>query len=285
MITGTTKLLGVIGYPIEHSLSPVMHNAAIKQLNLDYVYLPLPIAPENLATALDGFRAIDLVGFSATIPHKQSLIPLLAEITPEAQAIGAVNTVWWNGTGWSGTNTDIIGFLSPLKKLARNWHNTTALIMGNGGAARAVVVACHQLGCDKIQVVGRSLPKLLEFQESWSSIPIKVEIYPWTELTELIGEADLIINTTPIGMSPNINDSPITEEMGQRIKSTAIAYDLIYNPKPTRFLTLANQSGATIIDGLEMLVQQGAAALEIWLGQPVPADIMAQSLLNYLKLD
>mgnify|MGYP006363935599 CR=1 FL=1 len=169
-ITGTTRLLGVIGNPIAHSLSPVIHNAAIAHLGLDCIYVAFPVTSANLATALDGFDAIGVIGCSVTIPHKQAIIPLLADITPLAQAVGAVNTIWKTPTGWQGTNTDVAGFISPLAAMQRDWARTTAVILGNGGAARAVVAGCHQLGCGQIQVVGRDGAKLAEFRHSWQDI-------------------------------------------------------------------------------------------------------------------
>lgn len=285
MINGKTQLLGVIGHPIEHSLSPVMHNAAIEQLGVNFVYLPFPIAPESLAQAIEGFRAIGLKGFSVTIPHKQAIMPLLSEISPTAQAIGAVNTVCRTEAGWSGTNTDVIGFLAPLKALERDWTNATAVILGNGGAARAVVAGCHQLGYAQIQVVGRNSQKLQEFLQSWqkSPFPVNLSVHTWDQLPDLLPAANLLVNTTPIGMHPKVEDSPLTPAEIVKLSSNAIAYDLIYTPRPTQFLQQAQAQGAIVIDGLEMLVQQGAAALELWLQQPAPADVMRQALLRYLE--
>lgn len=286
MITGKTKLLGVIGNPIEHSLSPVMHNAAIAKLQLDYVYLPFPIKAEDLPAAITGFAAIDLIGFSVTIPHKQAIIPLLTEVSPIAKAIGAVNTVWRTETGWSGTNTDVEGFLSPLKSYNQNWHQTTALILGYGGAARAVVAGCAQLNCGKIQVVGRDPQKLKAFQNSWqnSELAVNLSVHHWQELPDLIGESNLLVNTTPVGMYPHVDRSPIDAELMEKLPKNAIAYDLIYTPNPTKFLQIAKEQGVEAIDGLEMLVQQGAAALQIWLRQQVPVDVMRQSLRQHLGL-
>lgn len=284
-IKGTTKLLGVIGHPIEHSLSPVMHNAAIAQLGLDYVYLPLPVKPEDLEVALLGFAAINLVGFSVTIPHKQAIMPFLADVSTVAQAVGAVNTVWRTADGWNGTNTDVEGFLAPLRRRKQNWSQTTALILGNGGAARAVVAGCSQLGCKKIRVVGRNEQKLNEFLRSWANSPfaVNLEVYLWEELPSLLPQASLLVNTTPIGMYPHSDASPVDEAAMAQLPADAIAYDLIYTPSPTRFLQHAQRCGAIAIDGLEMLVQQGAAALKIWLQQPVPVDTMRQALQNHLK--
>lgn len=286
MITGKTKLLGVIGDPIEHSLSPVMHNAAIAKLQLDYVYLPFPIKAEDLPAAITGFAAIGLTGFSVTIPHKQAIIPLLTEVSPIAKEIGAVNTVWRTETGWNGTNTDVEGFLAPLKNYNPNWHQTTALILGCGGAARAVVAGCAQLNCAKIQVVGRDPQKLKAFQNSWknSQLAVNLSVHPWQELPDLIDESNLLVNTTPVGMYPHIDESPVSAELMGKLPGNAIAYDLIYTPNPTKFLQIAKEQGAEAIDGLEMLVQQGAAALQIWLKQQPPVEVMRQSLRQYLQI-
>lgn len=284
MITGTTKLLGVIGNPVEHSLSPLMHNAALAKLDLNYVYLPFPIEPENLAKALDGFAAIGVVGFNATIPHKSALIPLLSEIEPIAQSVGAVNTVFRQDNKWIGTNTDVEGFVSPLKSLNRDWSQTHAVILGNGGAARAVVCGCTQLGCGSLTVVGRSLQKLQEFKDSWknSSLKVNLKIHQWDSIPEIISDTNLLINTTPIGMYPKVENSPINADLFAHLPKDAIVYDLIYTPSPTKFLQYARENNAIAIDGLEMLVEQGAAALKIWLQQDVPVEVMRQTLQQKL---
>lgn len=278
-ITGKTKLLGVIGDPVAHSLSPVMHNAAIAHLGLDYVYLPFPIKSENLAAAITGFAAIGVVGFSITIPHKQAIVPFLAEIYPTARLVGAVNTVWHTEKGWCGTNTDVAGFLAPLQPLARDWSQIVPTILGTGGAARAVAVGCAELGCREIRVVGRDWKKLENFKVSWANTPLEgaISLHSWDELSGLVCQTQLLVNATPVGMSPHIGESPLEAAITEKILPDAIAYDLIYTPRPTKFLQQARARGANTIDGLEMLVQQGAAALEIWLGQPAPVEIMRQS--------
>lgn len=284
MITGKTKLLGVIGHPIEHSLSPIMHNAAIAHLGLDYAYLPLPVKPENLAEALRGFAAIDLQGFNITIPHKQSIMPLLSQLSEVAEAVGAVNTVWRTEQGWNGTNTDVAGFLAPLGALDRPWGDTIALILGNGGAARAVVAGCAQLGITEIHVIGRDIQKLQAFQHSWHSPLLKaaLQVHSWERVSELLPHAGLLVNTTPIGMAPHADRSPLTAAEMERFSTNGVAYDLIYTPNPTVFLQSARDQGATAIDGLEMLVYQGAAALEIWLRQPAPVEVMRTALHQHL---
>lgn len=285
-ITGKTKLLGIIGHPVEHSLSPIMQNAAINHLELDYIYIPFPIEPQNLQTAIQGFAAIDIVGFNVTIPHKQAIIPFLSHIEPIAQTVGAVNTVTYKNQQFIGTNTDITGFLAPLQTYQQDWSQKRAVILGNGGAARAVVTACHQLGCGEIYVVGRNEQKLKEFHNSWnnSSLALNLQTHNWDILPNLIAQTDLLINTTPIGMYPKVEESPLSIEEIAHLPKGAIAYDLIYTPRPTQFLQQAQQAGAITIDGLEMLVQQGAAALKIWLQrETVPVDVMRLALSEYLR--
>ncbi|WP_448564962.1 shikimate dehydrogenase [Trichothermofontia sp.] len=291
IIKGTTKLLGVMGDPIGHSLSPVMHNRAIAALGVDYVYVPLPVKAADLETAIRGLAAIGMQGFNVTIPHKQAIVPFLSDVTELAQAVGAVNTVWWNGSGWSGTNTDVAGFLAPLTGSAAvlpreslDWSLMKAVILGNGGAARAVVAGCYQLGVAAIQVVGRHPDKLAQFQQSWQAVPwsLPLTVHPWEDLPELVAQADLLVNTTPIGMTPHPDQSPLTAAIAAQIKPSAIVYDLIYTPQQTQLLQQAQAQGATAIGGVEMLVQQGAVALERWLNRPVPVATMRQALLEAL---
>ncbi len=289
MISGKTKLLGVIGHPIGHSLSPVMHNAALSQLpQHDFVYVAFPIAPENLAVAVQGFEAIGVVGFSVTIPHKQAIMSQLVSISELAQAIGAVNTVWKQPDGWHGTNTDITGFMAPLLALNRDWSSVDVLCLGNGGAARAIVAGCAQLGVQSIQVVGRTPDNLALFHQSFQSVESirdRLSIHPWNTIDTLIANAGLIVNTTPIGMAPNIATSPLTASQSAKIQPGTIAYDLIYTPSPTQFLHQAQTQGAIVFDGLEMLVQQGAEALKIWTGcDQVPLAVMRRSLQEKLGL-
>lgn len=284
LIKGTTKILGVIGDPIEHSLSPLMHNAAIEALGVDYVYLPIPVKVADLSTAIAGFKAIGLLGFSVTIPHKQTILSFLSEVSDVAKIVGAVNTVWRTDNGWHGTNTDVEGFIAPLQGYNRDWSQVTPLILGCGGAARAVVVGLSGLGCTDINVVGRDLQKLSQFQQSLSNVSLSINISAWEQIDDLVPQAELVVNTTPIGMYPNVEQCPIEEAVMEKLQPGAIAYDLIYTPNPTQFLKLAKQQKAIAIDGLEMLVQQGVAAFKIWVGETPPVDIMRQVLRQQLGL-
>lgn len=268
-----------------------MHNAALaaiqkQQPHLDYVYVPLSVKPADLAVAMAGFTAIGLVGFNITLPHKQAILPFLSRTSAIAKIVGAVNTVWQVEDGWEGTNTDLQGFLAPLSQYERDWKQSTALILGSGGAARAVAVACAQLGCAEIGVIGRNQFKLEQFQQSWQHHWTKstLQVYPWETLPQLLPRAGLLVNSTPVGMHPHVDQSPLTKTELEGLPADAIIYDLIYIPRPTQFLVQAKQRGLVAIDGLEMLVQQGAAALEIWLKQPVPVAIMRQAAEDYLGL-
>lgn len=293
-LQGTTRLLAVIGDPVRHSLSPLMHNAALAAMGLDYAYVALPVTAARLGDAIGGFEAIALAGFNITIPHKQAIAPYLSEISAIAQGVGAVNTVSWTDRGWQGTNTDVEGFLAPLLDLARDWSQTRALVLGHGGAARAVVAGCVQLGCPAIHVVGRNPAKLAAFQQSWQGSPLTqnwplaetLQVHGWEALAELMPEAGLVVNTTPVGMSPNVEACPVPGEAMAKLRAGAIAYDLIYVPNPTVFLQGASARGAIAINGLEMLVQQGAAALRIWTArEDIPVDIMRNTLKQHLRLE
>ncbi|MEO1146447.1 MAG: shikimate dehydrogenase [Cyanobacteria bacterium J06638_22] len=284
VVDGKTKLLGVMGYPVEHSLSPVIHNAAIAHLQLNYVYLPFPVCPDDLSHAIKGFEAIGVVGVNLTIPHKQAILPYLTDVSELATAVGAVNTIWQTPQGWSGTNTDVEGFLAPLQAQPRSWSEATVLVLGNGGAARAVVAGCAHLSVRAIQVAGRNPEKLQHFQNGWlqPAIQTSLSTHTWDALPALLPEAMLIVNTTPIGMAPHTDASPLPASLWSLAKPGAIAYDLIYTPRPTRFLREAQAQGLAIIDGMEMLVQQGAAALKLWVQQSVPIDIMRMALEDAL---
>lgn len=263
-----------------------MQNAAIAHLGADYVYLPFWVEPETLVEAVNGLASIRVRGFNVTIPHKQAILRLLSDISPLAQAVGAVNTVWRMGDRWHGTNTDVTGFLAPLRSLQRDWQRSEVVILGNGGAARAVVAGCTELECGKIRVFGRDRQKLDQFHQSWHHSPLAVtlETHTWDALPNFFPTAGLVVNTTPIGMYPQVDQLPVSPELMHLLEPRAIAYDLIYTPSPTLFLKLASEQGATAIDGLEMLIQQGAAALEIWLNQTPSVDVMRQSLRQHLGI-
>ena len=286
-INGSTKLLGLIGDPVAHSLSPAMHNAALAHMSINTVYLPLPVKSAQVGTALAGFSSISMKGINVTIPHKQTVLPFLDEITDTARQVGAVNTLYpLPSGGWGGTNTDVSGFLYPLHQLDRPWGQSIALILGSGGAARATVQGCIELGFQQVVAVGRSPDRLASLCETWPQLTTA----SWEELPDWLPKSLLVVNATPIGMKSE-NDSeavlqtPLSQDQLALLPEMAIAYDLIYIPRPTTFLKLAQSRGLTTFDGLEMLVQQGAIALSLWLeGREVPIAVMRKAAMNHLGL-
>jgi len=273
-ITAHTALLGVLGHPVGHSLSPAMHNAAIDALGLDWVYLALPVPAEGLATVVRGLEAIGCRGLNITIPHKQSVAGLCRRLSPLAERVGAVNTlVPLEGGGWLGTNTDVEGFLTPLR--GQSWQGRQALVLGNGGSARAVVAALVELELDTITVVGRRPEALAAFAADCSSWAPRLGTCTLDRpLEPLLAAADLVVNTTPVGM--NSEQCPLSPGQLAVLRPMATVYDLIYVPRPTQLLRQAAARGCSTIDGLTMLVHQGAASLRLWSGRSdVPVAAMA----------
>jgi shikimate dehydrogenase len=273
-ITAHTALLGVLGHPVGHSLSPAMHNAAIDALGLDWVYLALPVPAEELATVVRGLEAIGCRGLNVTIPHKQAVAGLCRRLSPLAERVGAVNTlVPLEGGGWLGTNTDVEGFLTPLR--GQSWQGRQALVLGNGGSARAVVAALVELELDTITVVGRRPEALAAFAADCSSWAPRLGICTLDRpLEPLLAAADLVVNTSPVGM--NSDQCPLSPGQLAVLRPLTTVYDLIYVPRPTRLLREAAARGCRTIDGLTMLVQQGAASLRLWSGRSdVPVAAMA----------
>ncbi|MDB9525268.1 shikimate dehydrogenase [Oscillatoria sp. CS-180] len=284
-LNGATQVLGIIGHPVEHSLSPPMQNAALAALGINGVYVPFSVEPEAVEAAIAGLWSLGIQGFNVTIPHKQAVMSHLAQITDVGKAVGAVNTVWRVEQGWQGTNTDVTGFIAPLKSSHQDWSQARVVVLGNGGAARAVIAGCMMLGCADLWVVGRSADKLQWFAESWQDSPLQPTIQTglMADINALLPETTLLVNTTPLGMYPHTEAAPVTSMQLALMPAGAIAYDLIYTPSPTQFLKLAAQAGLQTWDGTEMLVQQGAAALEIWTQQTPPIEIMRQTLKAQLN--
>ncbi|MHB1295481.1 MAG: shikimate dehydrogenase [Anaerolineae bacterium] len=281
-LSGRTRLVGVIGWPIAHSLSPAMHNAAFRALGLDWCYVPLPVAPSALAEAMAGVRALGFQGINATVPHKEGLPALMDELTPEARAIGAVNTVLARGQGLLGHNTDASGFLRSLREIGFEPRACRALVLGAGGAARAVVYALASQGAH-VTLVNRSAERARTLAEAFRELPGRIEAMPW--LADALGRAardvDLIVNTTPLGMWPEMDASPWPAETP--LPAGALCYDLIYNPRETRFLRQAREAGARGLDGLPMLVHQGAEAFKLWTGVEPPVDAMLAACVAALQ--
>jgi len=270
------KLVGIIGYPISHSVSPAMHNAAFKILGLDWEYLPFEVKPEDLEKKVAELREKGLIGFNVTIPHKEAIIPLLDEVTKLPKIIGAVNTVKNEGGKLVGYNTDGAGFIESLKTDASfKAAGKKAVMLGAGGAAKAVAVMLASEGIKELVITDIDLEKaeaLTDYVGSYFDVSVMCAKQKSDELKRALKEADLIINATPIGMHPKEDKCPIDEKT--EIGKQTTVFDLVYNPPETKLMKLAKEKGARAFNGLGMLVRQGAIAFTIWTQKPAPVDVM-----------
>ncbi|WP_392351208.1 shikimate dehydrogenase [Parasynechococcus sp.] len=288
MINGGTGLVGLLGHPVKHSLSPVMHNAALQAMERNWRYLALPCSEERLAAVLEGLHAVGCHGLNVTIPHKQTVAALCRDLSPLAQRLGAVNTlIPRDDGGWHGHNTDVEGFLAPLG--ARdNWAGRHAVVIGYGGSAKAVVAGLQSLNLATITLVGRRATGLDGFLKGMATAdaPLRSCLDSDPALTTAIAHADLIVNTTPVGMNQHDEAGaiPLGKELWTQLPTQATLYDLIYTPRPTPWLQYGHGRGHRCIDGLEMLVQQGAASLRLWShSDTVPVETMRSAAEAALK--
>ena len=288
MINGDTGLVGLLGNPVRHSLSPAMHNAALQALQLNWSYLALPCTSQNLQGVLQGLRAVNCRGLNVTIPHKQDVAELCQELSPLAKRLGAVNTlIPIDSGGWHGTNTDVEGFLTPLGEES-SWNNRHGVILGCGGSARAVAAGLQRLGLASITVIGRR-PEVLDgfiADLHHNDAPLTPCLHSSPVLPSLIEQADLVVNTTPVGMAQHGDAQafPLGEAVWSHLQESAVLYDLVYTPRPTAWLRWGQSRGHRCIDGLDMLVQQGAASLRLWSDRnDVPVETMRLAAVAALK--
>ena len=275
MITARTRICGLIGDPVGHSMSPAMHNAAFSSLGLDYAYLPFRVEKERLASAIEGVRALGIRGLNVTIPHKVAVMPFLDGLDPLAERIGAVNTIVNDNGHLQGYNTDAGGFLKALLAGGIEPDGKRVVILGAGGASRAVSFALAERGA-AIVILNRppEMDWAVELAASLSRFSDKgVRALELNEqnLRAVLEPADILVNATSVGMSPNVSQTPVAKGL---LRSGLVVFDVIYNPVTTRLLAEAREVGAEAIGGLDMLVWQGALAFEMWTGLKAPVDIM-----------
>ena len=285
MITSKTSFLALIGNPVSHSLSPIMQNAAIQYLGLDLIYIAIPCKNEDCEIVVDSLRKMNCKGLNITIPFKQKVFDYCSEISSVAKKIKAINTLkLTDNKNWSGTNTDIDGFIYPLKKL--NLKKKTSMVLGSGGAARSVIQGLINLQLSQIIIISRNKKSLNELISDFKDdIQIKGFLNTNTGIDNLIEETDLIVNTTPVGMSKTTTYDalPFGQSFWKNIKSNTIVYDLVYNPSPTPFLKYCDKKGCMTIDGVQMLIAQGAKSLSFWTnGLEIPFDVMHDAIKKYL---
>ncbi len=256
------KLFGVIGDPIAHSMSPLMHNDLFQNYSMDAHYFPFHVKKENLLDAINGLKSLGVCGFNITVPHKVAIIPLLDQIDPLANAIGAVNTVVNVDGKLVGYNTDGNGYVRGLTEQITNLQDQAVLMIGSGGAARALFFSLAKAGVKRLDICNRTKEKASTLIEE-CPYHVNSSAYEMKEAEEQLGEYDVIIQTTTIGMSPHDEDVPLSLE---HLKAGTFVSDIIYNPLETAFLREAKKKGAMIQNGLDMFVFQGALAFEIWTG-------------------
>tara|TARA_B100000212_G_scaffold238623_1_gene181677 strand:+ start:54 stop:914 length:861 start_codon:yes stop_codon:yes gene_type:complete len=286
MITSKTNFLALIGNPVNHSLSPIMHNAAIEYLGLDLIYFSIPCNEKDFEIVIKSLSKINCKGINITIPFKEKALNCCSKISPLAKQIKAVNTLKPNGKGeWHGINTDVEGLIYPLKNL--NLANKKAIILGSGGAARSAIKGLTSLKMSEIIIISRnqiSIDLLLDDFKNQHSL--KGISFQNPNIPDLIESADLIVNTTPVGMINHCSikgELPFGDIFWTSLNSETIIYDLIYNPQETRLLNFSRNKGCHTINGIKMLIVQGAKSLSYWTdGLEIPYEIMEDAIKKHL---
>lgn len=279
MIDGSTKIYGIFGYPIKHTLSPLMHNAAFESLNLNAAYLPFEVRPEELKRAVESIRALGICGLNITIPHKERIIPFLDELSPEAESIGAVNTIVVGNRRLTGYNTDGIGFMVALRKdLEISPKGKDIFILGAGGAARAISFVLAKEGVNSIilfdLIKSRTQGLAKDLRKNFPQCLVKAIYSPIDHLT--LSNINILINATPVGMN---KDDPLVFDP-KLLHSKLIVCDLIYNPLETKLLSIAKRKCLKTMNGIGMLLYQGALSFQLWTGRRAPIEVMRKALYS-----
>ena len=281
-ISGKTRVCAIIGDPVEHSLSPVMHNAAFKELGLNLVYVAFTVTTKELKTAILGARSLGLRGLNVTMPHKNAVMNYLDEVDATAKAIGAVNTILNNQGKLIGYNTDGNGAMIALKENGVYPEKKKMLLLGSGGAAKAIAYQAVQ-DVDELVILNRSPEKAKELAEMLQKNfgkKVKSGTLSSAVLEEELKTTDILVNATSVGMHPDVNRSPVPSNL---LKRDLCVMDIIYNPLETRLVMDAKVVGAKVVSGVEMLIYQGAVAFEVWTNCPAPVDVMRKAALNELE--
>ncbi|PVX26529.1 MAG: shikimate dehydrogenase [Candidatus Bathyarchaeum sp.] len=280
-ISGKTRVCAIIGDPVEHSLSPVMHNAAFKELGLNLVYVAFTVTAKELKTAVLGTRSMGFKGLNVTMPHKNAVMNYLDDVDATAKSIGAVNTVLSNHGKLIGYNTDGNGAMIALQENGVYPEEKKLVLLGAGGAAKAIAYQAAQ-DVDELVILNRTAEKAKKLAESVKSFGAKIKCGTLSSkvLTEELETADILVNATSVGMHPNVESSPVPSDL---LHSDLCVMDIIYNPLHTKLLNDAKAVKAKVVSGIEMLIYQGAVAFEIWTNCPAPVEVMRQAALKELK--
>jgi len=281
LISGKTRVCGIIGDPIEHTMSPAMHNAAFKKLDMDYRYLPFRVRMADLAEAIGGLRALNIRGLNVTIPHKTAVIPFLDKLDPSAERIDAVNTIVNDDGVLTGYNTDAAGFLQALLEEGIEPAGKSVVVLGAGGAAKGISFILAERGAHPV-ILNRHPGRAEELARRIArALQKEIKTLSLTEanLAAALAKADILINTTSVGMVPGVDETPVPAKL---LGPGLVVFDIVYNPVKTRLLREAAAAGARTIDGLSMLVWQGVLAFEKWTGRKAPVDLMRETAVKAL---
>lgn len=280
-VSGTTRVVGLLGWPVEHSMSPAMHNAAFRETGLDYTYVPFAVQPQDLEQAVAAIRALNLAGANVTIPHKVAVMQYLDDIDEGARKIGAVNTIVNVQGRLIGYNTDGMGFIRSLTEQNVVVAEAKVVLLGAGGAARAVVDALLSAKAAFVAIAARSGGKASNLASQYVKSPVIGMDWHSDAFNRQLADCNIVINATPLGMAPHSKEMPpIT---WSALASQAVVCDLIYNPLTTCFLQQAKERGHQIVTGEGMLAGQGALAFQIWTNVPAPYEVMVENLLQQIK--
>ncbi|MDI6736060.1 MAG: shikimate dehydrogenase [bacterium] len=283
-INALTKIVGLIGYPIDYTLSPDMHNAAFKELNLNFVYLPFRVKSEDLPLAINGLSALNIVGVNVTIPHKELVMKYLDDLSEEAGMIGAVNTICVQNGKLRGDNTDGKGFVASLREeLKVDPAGKKVFILGAGGAARAIGFSLAKLGVKRMTMTDIEMPKAerlsADIKHHFHGLWLDTVGLNDRKFEENVLDCDILINATPCGMH---QDDPLLINPDW-FSSNQVVYDIIYNPGQTHLLKAAKEKGCLTQNGLGMLIHQGALSFELWTGEKAPIEVMRQAIVESRK--
>ena len=280
-VSGRTRVCAVIGDPIEHTLSPTMHNAAFEHLKLDFVFVAFRVTPDELEKAVRGAHVLSIRGLNVTMPHKNSVTEFLDEADLAVKFLGAANTILNQGGRLRGFNTDGVGALKALRCNGVNLTGKKVLLLGAGGAAKAIAFSLAK-EVEELCILNRDAVKARELASVLEPCGKRIcgnELSP-RQIQKELSDSDLLINATSVGMTPNVSESWVKSDW---LKPELFVMDIVYNPVETKLIQDAKAAGAKVINGVEMLLYQGAASFEIWTGCKAPVDVMRNALLSRLS--
>lgn len=284
MVSEKTKMLGIIGDPVIHSLSPMMQNHVLSKLKLNLKYVPIHVTKENLSKKYQEITSSNFIGFNVTVPHKVAIMPYLDQVTKNAERLGAVNTVKFIGGRSVGYNTDFIGFMDSLRRIRFDMEKKKSVVLGAGGSSRAIIYALIESRANEITIINRTIEKADKLGEYFSSVTgfTNFNIYGFQnqKITEKIKEAAILVNTTSLGMDQKENSCPLPENI--QLPGNLLVYDLIYKPLETKLLKIAKTNGARTLNGLDMLIYQGIESLRIWTGLNIESNAMYDEVKQFL---